>query len=178
MRRTFLAAVIAAVVVPVTPALAAESCPGSDLIPSAANAAQVRGATLCLVNAQRARHGLRGLRHDARLTQGDTRYAGRMVRNRFFSHVSPSGQAFTARIRRTGYLRGSRNAFLGENLAWGGGRLGTPRAIVRSWMNSPGHRANILRRGFADIGIGVALSTPVGVPGATYATSFGRRAAR
>ncbi len=60
-----------------------------------------------------------------------------------------------------------------ENIAWGSGRLETPRAIVRAWMRSRGHRANILGR-FDEIGIGISNGTPRrGLDGATYATSFG-----
>jgi uncharacterized protein YkwD len=64
---------------------------------------------------------------------------------------------------------------MGENLGWGSGSLATPRAMVRSWMNSPGHRANILRPTFTEVGIAVVTRTPRGIGGATYATEFGRR---
>ena len=66
---------------------------------------------------------------------------------------------------------------LGENLAWGSYQLATPKSIVRSWMHSPGHRANILNADFHEIGVGVVEGAPE--PGvesaATYATSFGTR---
>ena len=54
------------------------------------------------------------------------------------------------------------------------GRLGTPRTMVRLWMNSPGHKANILRRAYREIGVGVVTGTPTGSSrGATYTTDFG-----
>src|SRR3712207_9413731 len=97
-----------------------------------------------------------------------------MVGARYFSHDSRSGDEFDDRIVRTGYTRGSR-AILGENLAWGSGGLATPRAIVRGWMRSPGHRRNILHGQFREIGIGVVKGKPGHRDGATYATGFGLR---
>ncbi len=72
-------------------------------------------------------------------------------------------------IRAVGYPGG----YLAENIAWGGGSLGTPRSIVGGWMNSTGHRANILNGGLRDSGVGVAVSTPQGGSGGTYVHDFG-----
>ena len=63
-----------------------------------------------------------------------------MVRKRYFSHTSRSGNDMGDRIRSQGYLSGARSWMIGENLAWGSGERSTPRSIVRAWMNSPGHR--------------------------------------
>ena len=52
------------------------------------------------------------------------------------------------------------NWAIGENLAWGSGSRGTPRAIVRTWMHSARHRRSILSRRFRDVGIGVAAGAP------------------
>ena len=49
----------------------------------------------------------------------------------------------------------------GENIAWGSGSRSTPRSIVRAWMASDGHWANILSAAFRDIGIGVSPGAPV-----------------
>jgi uncharacterized protein YkwD len=84
-----------------------------------------------------------------------------------------------ARIKATTYLRDVSSWSVGENLAWGTGPLATPRATVRAWMHSPDHRANLLARDFADVGIGVAAGAPIalepGELGGTYVTDFGRR---
>ena len=64
------------------------------------------------------------------------------------------------RIRRTGYTSGARGWSLGENIAWGSGRLATAAQIHRAWMSSPGHRANILQRSFREIGIGIETGAP------------------
>jgi uncharacterized protein YkwD len=106
-------------------------------------------------------------------------YARQMVRVQFFDHTSPGGSTMLARIRATSYLRDVTSWSVGENLAWGTGALATPRAMVRAWMQSAEHRANLLDRHFADVGIGVAAGAPValepGELGGTYVTDFGRR---
>jgi uncharacterized protein YkwD len=55
----------------------------------------------------------------------------------------------------------------------------TPREVVAAWMASKGHRANVLRRSFREIGIGIEIGTPVelgpAVSGATYTADFGVR---
>lgn len=80
------------------------------------------------------------------------------------------------RIKATSYLTGPLQRWsVGENIAYGTGTLGTPKAIVDAWMHSPGHRANILDRSFREIGLGVRLGSPVGSDGATYVHNFGRR---
>ena len=85
-----------------------------------------------------------------------------MARGRFFSHTSPGGATFVDRIRGTGYLAGARSWAIGENIAYGSGSRSSPRSIGRAWMNSPGHRANILSSNYREIGIGLAIGTPVG----------------
>ena len=99
-----------------------------------------------------------------------------MVKRNYFAHVSKSGTDFVTRLTRTGYLRGARAWTVGENLAWGSGKRSTPREIVAAWMNSPGHRANILQRRFREIGIGVVFGAPrrASSTAATYTTDVRR----
>ena len=132
-------------------------------------------ATLCVLNAERARHDLSALRLNRKLSTAARRHSRAMVSERFFSHDSQSGASFVDRIRATGYLAGASSWSVGENIAYGSGSRSTPRSIGRAWMNSPGHRANILSASFRQIGIGIASGTPVGTGGATYTTDFGRR---
>jgi uncharacterized protein YkwD len=157
-------------------ASAATACPGAGARPTAANAARVRHATLCLLNRQRAAHGVAPLHEQRSLGHAARAYARLMVIRRFFDHVSPSGSTMAQRIERTRYLRGVRGWSLGENLAWGAGRAATPASIVGAWMRSPGHRRNILDGTFREIGIGIVAGAPTGSPaGATYVNEFGRR---
>jgi uncharacterized protein YkwD len=164
----------AALIVLLAPASAA-ACRGAGATTKTATTRTLVRATLCILNAKRSAHGLRALRLNADLGTAARRHSRAMVRRRFFSHTSPNGDEFVDRIRATGYLEGARSWSVGENIAYGSGRRQTPRSIGRAWMNSPGHRANILSKSFRAIGIGIASGTPVGVAGATYTTDFGRR---
>lgn len=162
-----------------SPARTAQTCAGSDEQPSAQNVAEARAAILCLVNRERTRRGLRALQSSASLRRAATAHSRDMTSRNYFDHVSPAGNTMVDRARRSGYV-GRGGWTLGENIAWGTGRLATPEAIVDSWMRSPGHRANILRSSFRDLGVGVALGVPVrGVSaqrgGGTFTTVFGAR---
>jgi uncharacterized protein YkwD len=154
---------------------AAVPCRGASLAPSAAHAAQVRQATLCLLNRERARRGLPRLRVHVSLSNAARKYAHLMVAKRFFDHVSPAGSTMASRVKRTNYLHHTRGWSLGENIAWGSAGAATPARIVNAWMHSAGHRANILNGSFREIGIGIALGAPTGGSGATYVNDFGSR---
>jgi uncharacterized protein YkwD len=147
------------------------ACANEDASPSDPAAV---AATLCLLNVQRAQHGLPAFSESAVLDKAAAAYARRMVADRFFDHVSPDGGTFMDRIKAAGWTpSGSWTA--GENIAWGSGSLGTPASIVDSWMHSPGHRANILNGAFGAIGIGIADGAPQsGIPGdaGTYVNDF------
>jgi len=162
------------------PTLASAACPGADSTPNAQNIVVARTATLCLLNAERKANGLGRLRAHRQLQAAAQTYAGAMVAGGFFGHVSPTGSTLEQRIRQgTRYLAGALRYEIGENLAWGQGALASPRAIVAAWMASPGHRANILRAAFREIGIGIAPGAPVvglsGDPAVTYTNEFGTR---
>lgn len=152
-------------------------CGGTDLAPSGANVHDVRAAILCLLNAERAARNMAALRPHGLLARAAVAHAADMVRNTYFAHDSRDGTSFAKRIERTGYLRTAVRWTVGENLAWGSGTFARPADIVQAWMESPGHRANILNREFREIGIGISLGVPVGPggDGATYGTSFGTR---
>jgi uncharacterized protein YkwD len=151
------------------------ACRAADASASQVSKRALVRATLCVLNAQRARHNLRPLRLNYRLSGAARRHSRSMARRGFFSHTSPGGVSFVDRIRRTGYLARARSWYLGENIAYGSGPGSSPRSIGTAWMNSPPHRANILSRSFREIGIGLASGTPAGDRGATYTTDFGRR---
>jgi uncharacterized protein YkwD len=174
LRRSVLAAAIAtaAVTLPAVPTAAAQGvCRHADEVPT--SVAGARSATLCLLNAQRSRHGLSPLSSQGRLQRAATAYSRKMVTQHFFDHVGPDGSTLQQRIASAGYGGWST---IGENIAWGSGRLATPATIVTEWMHSPGHRANILRPAFRQIGIGIATGAPLRVSGAAavYTTDFAR----
>jgi uncharacterized protein YkwD len=133
---------------------------------------QVDVSTVCLLNAQRRKRHLRPLHVNKKLSLASKRHARAMAAHHFFAHGD-----FVGRIRAVHYLAGAASWIVGENIAWGSQRLGTPAEIVKAWMHSPPHRANILSRSFSEVGIGVSRGAPVpGVDdGVTYATDFGKR---
>jgi len=183
LRKTLLFGSLTAALLAPAPAFAeptassAASCANASAAPHTVSAAALRGSTLCLLNAERRRRGLRPLRRDRRLELAASRHARDMDARNYFDHTSRSGASFVDRIRRTGYLRGARRWTVGENIAWGTGSMATPSEIMEAWMDSPGHRRNILQTRFREIGVGIAQGAPArGVGnGATYATSFGAR---
>jgi uncharacterized protein YkwD len=171
-----LAAAVAALAAPAGARASAQdaACPGADNVPTAGTIAQASQATLCLLNNERAAAGLHPVAETPGLTQPSAAYSARMVAEDFFAHVSPDGGTLVDRLTAARYIAPDGDWTVGENIAWGQGELGTPRNIVVAWMNSPGHRHNILTGEFTEIGIGIALGTP-GDPawGATYTTDFG-----
>src|SRR3954452_21673170 len=127
---------LAVLLVAVPSASAAGACSASNATASQASKRALVRATLCVLNAERARHDLRPLRLNRRLSRAARRHSRAMARKRFFSHTSPGGATFVDRIRRTGYLHGARRWHIGENIAYGSGGLSAPRAIATTWMNS------------------------------------------
>jgi len=91
--------------------------------------------------------------------------------------VAPDGEELSTRLLRVRYIAASDDDFaIGENLAWGQAELATPRALVAAWMNSPGHRANVLGPRYAEVGLGFALGTPQDpTQGATVTAEYGTR---
>jgi uncharacterized protein YkwD len=137
---------------------------------------RARKAMLCLLNVQRRRHGLRPLHGQRRLFEASFRHSRAMVRRNFFAHVEPGGIGLVTRLVRVRYLPKS-GWTVGENIAWGTGPMSTPRSIVRAWMHSTGHRANILNPRFREIGLGIhrGVPAPTRISGATVTTDFGDR---
>jgi uncharacterized protein YkwD len=151
------------------------SCGAVDAQPQNGELGAIPEATLCLLNAERTSRGLVALTANAKLAQAARAHADDMVAKQYFGHESPSGSTPTQRIRAAGYIPDEAAWTVGENLAWGSGALATPAAIVRAWMNSPGHRDNLLKPAYREIGLAVVAGVPrAGITGgATYATTFG-----
>lgn len=101
---------------------------------------------LQLVNQERAKAGLSALTTNSTLTAAANKRAQETKQS--FSHTRPNGTSFSSVLKE--YNISYRTA--GENIAYG---QRTPNEVVNGWMNSPGHRANILNADFNKIGIGV-----------------------
>ena len=100
-----------------------------------------------LVNVERSKKGLQPLRANWELSRVARFKSQDMVDNRYFSHTSPTYGSPFQMIRSFGMTY--RTA--GENIAYG---QRTPQAVVNAWMNSSGHRANILNASYTQIGVG------------------------
>jgi uncharacterized protein YkwD len=133
----------------------AGACAGADSS-TAAPATQVR-AMNCLVNTARRSAGLRTLSANPKLRRAAQLKGQRIEACGTFSHT-PCGAPFTAAFRAAGW-RGS----MGENIAFGQAAQGTPRAILTAWLQSPGHRANLLNPSFRLQGLAVRSATLPGV---------------
>lgn len=106
-------------------------------------------------NAERARHRLGLLSLDPRLARAAQRHSDDMVRRAFFAHENPDGEQVWDRAVAAGY----RYRKVAENIAAG---QRTAEEVVRGWMESPGHRANILDGELTQIGVGHALGGSYG----------------
>jgi len=163
---------------PVAVAGRKRGCRGADMRPGRSRSSRkiARRAVLCLLNKTRRARGLRRLRGNARLLKAAVRHSQSMVVRGYFSHDDPAGAGPLDRVRRTGYLSGARAFATGENIGYGQDPTSTPRSIMRAWMASTPHRANILTGRFREVGIGGVPGTPGrGSAGGTYTTVFGVR---
>lgn len=104
--------------------------------------------TVHLVNLERAKAGLPALVADAPLSKIATVKAEDMVKNNYFDHISPTYGKPWDMAKQFGYSYSS----FGENIAYG---QKTPQEVVTAWMNSPGHKANILNKDYTNIGAGI-----------------------
>ena len=153
---------------------AAKACRGADKSPARQSTEDARRAMICLVNRRRAHSGRHRLRPSVPLGVAAQGHSQTMVAYDYFGH----GGDGTPRSRAAAAGYGGRRVTVGENLGWGGGYVGSPRAILKAWMASPGHRQVLLLRRFRQIGVGVALGSPFGpdYPNtATYTLDLGRR---
>ncbi|MGN9808440.1 CAP domain-containing protein [Micromonospora sp. BQ11] len=104
-----------------------------------------------LVNAERAKAGCGALGIDDKLMTAAQRHSQDQADHQDMSHDGSDGSDAGQRLDRVGYAWRT----YGENVAW---NQKTPAAVMDAWMNSPGHRANILNCAFTEIGVGVASS--------------------
>ncbi len=100
-----------------------------------------------LINAERVRRGLDALSVNPVLMQVAEAHSQDMVNRNFFDHINPDGQGPDGRLNEAGYAW----SWCGENI---GGGYATAQAMFTGWMNSTGHRDNMLFRDYTEIGIG------------------------
>ncbi|GAA1369733.1 CAP domain-containing protein [Streptomyces beijiangensis] len=125
--------------------------------------ARTASEVVALTNSERSEGGLRPLSTDPRLTAAAQAYSTDMAGRGFYSHTSPEGLQPWDRAAAAGAVHRG----IGENIACG---QRTAPEVVLGWMNSPGHRANILKPDFTHIGIGFAGG---GLAGTYWTQLFG-----
>ncbi|GAA3047794.1 CAP domain-containing protein [Streptomyces glomeratus] len=144
---TILAGAVASAALPATPASAA------------AGPASMRSEVIRLTNAQRIQAGCPALTSDTALTKAAQSHTADMADHDFVDHTGSDGSSLVDRAQAAGYTGWSA---LAENVAAG---QTTAADVVNSWMNSPGHRANILNCSLKQIGVGYVTK-----PGSTHGT--------
>ncbi len=120
-----------------------------------------------LTNQERVANSLQAYSHDAQLTISARGHATDMASSNYFNHTSLDGRSPFERMTDAGYVWNA----AGENIAAG---QPTAVAVVNSWMNSEGHRNNILSSTFCDIGVGYAFETSARY-GHYWVQNFGRK---
>ncbi len=120
-------------------------------LPSIDDATSIERRAFDRTNEVRTRNGLTRLAWDADLCRMARVHAEKMARLGFFAHETPDGLRLKDRARAVGILRFK---VLGENIAYNQGYEDPGAFAVKQWMISPGHRANILYRGFQASAIG------------------------
>jgi uncharacterized protein YkwD len=144
--------------VPPTSTAPSPSVPPTSTAPSPSPAQSPTGnaafeaEVVTIVNQERAKAGCPAVTVDDRLTAAARAHSADMASRNYFSHTTPEGVDFATRITNAGY----RWSGAGENIAKG---QRTPQEVMTSWMNSDGHKANILTCGYKNLGVGVAADS-------------------
>ncbi|MCN0152615.1 CAP domain-containing protein [Salinispora arenicola] len=134
-----------------TPARTTTSPAGSNSTPPSGNISADAAKVVSLVNAERAKAGCKALSVDDKLMTAAQRHSQDQADNKKMTHTGSNGSTLGDRVKAVGY----RFRAAGENVAW---NQQSPEAVMNAWMNSSGHRANILNCSFTEIGVGIASS--------------------
>jgi uncharacterized protein YkwD len=130
----------------------AEALAGNDALPAQVNSPlDLEKEVLDAINAERERIGQHHLTWNDRLFTAARGHSTDMATNDFFDHMGSDGRSFSQRITDSGYTWRA----AAENI--GAGQL-SAQHIVDSWMNSPGHRENMLNDAYCEAGVGYAAS--------------------
>ena len=157
---------------------ASAECAGADAQPVAGGSPALQvalvQATACLIGDVRAAHGLPPVKLETRLTLAAHRHATDLREHNTLSHASTDGSDVVTRAGEQGYTTSAEEWELGEILGWGTGALATPRAVVGAWLASPGHRSELLRAGYNEMGV-MVLRDALRDDAAIYVVDFGTR---
>ncbi|MDR7273967.1 CAP domain-containing protein [Catenuloplanes atrovinosus] len=135
--------------------LAPAAALGMTLVAPAASASAATATTtlesqvVSLTNEARVKAGCKKLTVNASLAKAARDFSADMAAKNYFSHTGADGSNFTQRAKRAGFAKTA----MGENIAWG---YKDAQGVVRGWLNSPGHRKNIMNCKSTLIGVGAA----------------------
>jgi uncharacterized protein YkwD len=127
--------------------LSVADMPPPSGLPRQSNLTTVTDRVLALTNFHRQQAGLTPLRNNPILTAVAQSHTENMIVRDFYSHQAPDGSRSADRIRRAGY----NFSLAAENIAVG---YSSPESVMQGWMDSPGHRANIMNPNLQEIGVG------------------------
>lgn len=140
-------------------------------IASAATQAEISGQSTLLaeLNAARADHGLAPLRRSVVLSTPARRHSLYLARTGKLDHDGADGKPFYVRLYRAGFAR---SKAVGENLGMSSGcRTNLAKTMVNMWLDSPGHRKNLLSKRFKVVGLAVVAASDCS--NTIYTTDFG-----
>jgi uncharacterized protein YkwD len=125
--------------------------PADDASAQSATTAEMEALVYDRINEIRQQEGLNALQPNGALAEVARQYSQRMAEEDFFGHISPTGDSPAERVAKANLPYWS----VGENLFTSTNAPDPASLAVQSWMDSPGHRANIVRSHFTETGIGV-----------------------
>ena len=158
-----------------TPAPTATSAPTATTAPAACSPtgnSNYENQVVNLINQERQDRGLSALTQNSSLRLAARRHSEDMACNDFFSHTGSDGSTLSSRILAAGYSY----SWAAENIAASSSSSFSAQSVVNMWMNSPGHRSNILSENAVHIGVGFiyAGDSDPGDFDAYYTSDFGR----
>jgi uncharacterized protein YkwD len=162
---------------------AGEVCANADTNVAQIDLRDFDSSVLCLINERRADYGLRALRPNGLLHDAAYIYATSMLSGKFYGHhgcLAGNNNCSTVigRLRFLGYIRPGWAWIVGETLRGADPATSTPNAVVEAWMESPLHRARLIKPKFRDVGVASVRGITDAFPstdGVTVAAEFGFR---
>lgn len=133
------------------PAPTRSTAPPSTTKPANGDVGKDAAEVVRLANVERGKAGCGALGIDDKLMTAAQRHSQDQADNKKMTHTGSNGSSLGDRVNDVSYQWSA----LGENVAW---NQQSPAAVMKAWMNSPGHRANILNCSFTEIGVGIANS--------------------
>ena len=158
-------------------AAAAGHCENAGLFGKRLKPRAAAKAIRCLIDEERRKRGLNSLDSQKTLKRAAKKHTKQMLSADCFLHTCPNEAELVGRVTSAGYLPCECSWSVGENIAWGQRKYGSPAAIIAAWMASPPHREMILMGSMRDVDVGFHTGKPGDrhAKAATYTADFGYR---